>query len=396
MIPFISIYLRAVGIEKLLSTFLVKMARGILRPTFDVLKNTGRTSSFGDISAQNLPRDSQIRSLFVPSPGHVFINADYSAVEMATLAQASLSQFGGRSEIGNAINADIDLHRLVASRLTGKPVDQITPEERQKAKAVNFGLPGGMGVKSLRQYARMSYKTELTEGEAQALYDVWFGTFPEMSHFLGKHDDTANLGIEIANLLSITEVGYAQATGRYVATDTPQIAMLGWMARKVFGEEFPASRHGRQYDESVCDYFWERLDTAADRLIGKHRQSVANRTPSKELATAVSNLAGQSGVLTLTGRLRSHTAYCARHNTIFQGLAADGAKLAVWKLWRNGFRIVNFIHDEFLIEVPKQDDPALYRESEETIKRLMVEGMQEVVPDVKIKVESSISDCWKK
>jgi DNA polymerase I-like protein with 3'-5' exonuclease and polymerase domains len=107
-------------------------------------------------------------------------------------------------------------------------------------------------------------------------------------------------------------------------------------------------------------------------------------------------LADQKGVLTLTGRLRSHTDFCARHNAVFQSLAADGAKLALWKLWRNGFRIVNFVHDEIVVELPKQDDSALYKELEEMVKRLMVEGMREVVPDVRITVESNISDCWTK
>ena len=80
--------------------------------------------------------------------------------------------------------------------------------------------------------------------------------------------------------------------------------------------------------------------------------------------------------------------FCSQHNTIFQGLAADGAKLAMWKLWRNGYRIVNFIHDEFLIELPIQDD---YTEPAEEIKRLMIEGMREVVPDVRIGVEYTVT-----
>ena len=380
-------------IEKILSTYLVKMAKGILHPTFDVLKNTGRTSAFGDISSQNLPRDGRIRNLIIPSPGHVFIDADYSAVEMVTLAQASLSQFGGRSEMVKAINAGIDLHRLVASRLTGMPEEEITPDERQKAKAVNFGLPGGMGIKSLRQYAQNNFEAELTEIEAKAFYDVWFDTFPEMTYFLKESENAVNPGIEMMNLLTITEAGYAQATGQHFLPDMSQTGVLGWMARNVFGKKSPVSRHGRLYDKSACDYFWSRLDTITDHLTEKQRKAVQNREPSEDLADTVKRLANQKSVLTLTGRLRSHATYCARHNTIFQGLAADGAKLAMWKLWRNGFRIVNFVHDEFLIEVPEQVDA---NELVMDVERLMIEGMREVVPDVKIKVESNVGDHWKK
>jgi len=328
--------------------------------------------------------------LFIPSPGHAFIDTDYSAVEMATLAQASLSQFGGCSEMAKAINTGADLHCLVASRLTGKPMEQVTKDERQKAKAVNFGLPGGMGIKTFIQSARAGYGIELTEPEAQDLTNAWFDTFPEMRRFIDKSD---NLGESIARLLKINCADYSHATGQREILESNKIGILGWMARKIFSESDPTTNAGRRYDESACDYFWECLDTVADMLDDKHRQTIANRTPSKELATAVSNLAGQAGVLTATGRLRTNATYCARHNTIFQGLAADGAKLAMWKLWRNGFRIVNFIHDEFLIEVPRQDD---YEEPKGMIERLMIEGMREVVPDVEIKVESGVSNRWEK
>lgn len=291
------------------------------------------------------------------------------------------------------INMGVDLHKLVASRLTGKPEDQVEKDERQKAKAVNFGLPGGMGVKALREYARTNYGTELTEHEVTVLYDVWFETFPEMLDFLGKNDSSSNLGIGIANLLSLTGADFVEATGQNFVSELPRPEMLGWMARKVFGEKSPSTKDGRPYGESDCNYFWERLDSISDRLNEKYQKAVRDRAASKVLANAVIQLFEQKAVLTLTCRLRSHATYCARHNTIFQGLAADGAKLAMWKLWRNGYRIVNFIHDEFLIELPEQDD---YTEQAEEIKRLMIEGMQEVVPNVCIDVEYAISRHWSK
>ncbi len=86
---------------------------------------------------------------------------------------------------------------------------------------------------------------------------------------------------------------------------------------------------------------------------------------------------GTRDVITWTGRLRANAAYCAQRNTIFQGLAADGAKLAMWHLWRAGFRIVNFVHDEFLIEVPVGADIEVQKLR---IKSLMQQGMREVLP----------------
>ena len=95
----------------------------------------------------------------------------------------------------------------------------------------------------------------------------------------------------------------------------------------------------------------------------------------------------------MTGRLRANASYCARHNTLFQGLAADGAKLALWRLWRAGYRIVNFIHDEVLIEVAEESDLLQHGE---TIRQIMIQAMQEVVPDVRIDVGYTASRRWYK
>ena len=79
--------------------------------------------------------------------------------------------------------------------------------------------------------------------------------------------------------------------------------------------------------------------------------------------------------------------------TRFSRLAAHGAKLALWKLYRAGYRIVNFIHDEALVEVPADSD---LKEHAEAISRLMIDGMQAVVPNIAIKVEYAAADRWYK
>src|SRR5262249_50744260 len=142
--------------ERLLTTYLGKRTRPRLHPRFDVLKNTGRPSSFGDIKAQTLPRDDRVRRCFVPAGGHYFLDADCSTIEMATLAQSVLRQFGGRSRMAEAINAGRDLHRLVAARVTGKPEPEVSKDERAKAKPINFGKPGGMGARHPQEEARTS------------------------------------------------------------------------------------------------------------------------------------------------------------------------------------------------------------------------------------------------
>ena len=78
---------------------------------------------------------------------------------------------------------------------------------------------------------------------------------------------------------------------------------------------------------------------------------------------------------------------------MFQGLAADGAKLALWKLWRANYRIVAFVHDQVLIEVPSS---ANHKAVQQHIEELMISGMKEVVPDVSVSVESAYLRRWSK
>ena len=104
---------------------------------------------------------------------------------------------------------------------------------------------------------------------------------------------------------------------------------------------------------------------------------------------------GQAPVLTYSGRLRAKATYSARHNTIFQGLAADGAKLALWRLWRAGFRIVNFIHDQVLVEIPTSSACERMKCALE-VRKHMIDGMREVVPDVKIEVSYAAMTRWYK
>ena len=95
----------------------------------------------------------------------------------------------------------------------------------------------------------------------------------------------------------------------------------------------------------------------------------------------------------LTGRLRAAAGYTARHNTIFQGLTSDGAKLALWRVWRAGYKIANFIHDQIIVEVPTEYDLKAHAEA---IKGHMIAGMNEVLPDMLVDVKYAATDRWRK
>lgn len=105
------------------------------------------------------------------------------------------------------------------------------------------------------------------------------------------------------------------------------------------------------------------------------------------------SLYGREPVITATGRIRANASYAACRNGIMQGLAADGAIHALWDLWRAGYKIVNFIHDEIICEVPDDENvPAHVAE----IERLMIEGMQKVVPGANVRGEPEVRRSFSK
>ena len=391
VVPFAKELVEYNALDKLESSFLSKMGKRVLHPSFDVLKTTGRTSSFGELNAQNLPRDDRVRSCFVPAPGHVFINADYKAIEMVTLAQALRNQFGLESRLAAVLDAGEDPHVLVAAIATGKPEADVTKDDRQRAKPINFGKPGAMGNRSLQAYARTSYGVELADAEVERLSEAWFRLFPEMGAFLEKSD----LGLDVARLYDLTPAAYYEHTARRLRADRDYAhhAALGGMCLKTLKAAEPATANGRRYTDEEIDFFWSRVEARLDLLPGEHHHGVRQRRPSPSLHRAVMATAGRAGVWTATGRLRARATFPARHNNVFQGLAADGAKLALWRLWRAGYRIANFIHDEMLVEVPADSDLTHHAGH---IERLMIEGMREVVPDIRIDVESVATTVWSK
>ena len=397
-VPFVDDLLKYRAVDKLLGTFLTKLSCSVIHPSFGVLTRTGRTSSFGEINAQNLPRDERVRNCFVPSPGHVFLDLDYSTIELVALAQACMTQLGLPSAMADRINANDDLHRVFAGFVTGKRPDEVTKSERNRVKPINFGKPGGMGDRALQRYAKATYGIAYTDDEVTNLSNQWFELFPEMRTFL---EDAVNTPYELARWLGLTPRSFAEFTDsdrflehpdNHDREDEPH-EILGMMALKVFGHEHPTRRNGEPYSDQDRAYFWTCLDGAATEWPQKYRDWIRMRIPSKQLQCYLAFHVGRAGVFTLTGRLRAQASFTARHNTIFQGLTADGAKLAMWRIWRAGYRIVNFIHDEFLIEVSEQSDLSYHAEQ---LRSLMIEGMREVIPEIKVRVDCAASRCWSK
>ena len=137
---------------------------------------TGRISS-ADPNLQNIPvrmeLGRKIREVFVPDDGYVFLDADYSQIELRVLAHMS-----GDEKLIKAYREAKDIHALTASEVFHVPLDQVTPLQRRNAKAVNFGIVYGISSFGLSQDLSISRK------EASEYIDKYFATYPGIKTFL--------------------------------------------------------------------------------------------------------------------------------------------------------------------------------------------------------------------
>jgi DNA polymerase-1 len=155
---------------------------------------SGRSTS-SKPNVQNPRRLPGIRETFIPREGKVFAQADFSGLELHTLAQTCVSLFG-QSHLAEVLNAGLDPHTAFAADILGisyevavekkKAGDEAVDNARQTAKVANFGFPGGLGAEKLCLFARKTYGVLLTEDRARELKDAWLSRWPEMRLFF-KH-----------------------------------------------------------------------------------------------------------------------------------------------------------------------------------------------------------------
>ncbi len=138
---------------------------------------TGRMSS-SNPNVQNIPRD--MRSLFKAEEGNLFVIADFSQIELRIAAE-----YVGDTSMIRAFKEGKDLHRYTASLVLEKGEEEVTKEERQLAKAMNFGLIYGISARGLSEYAKSSYGVDLDVGSADTFRKKFFKFF---HHFKEWHE----------------------------------------------------------------------------------------------------------------------------------------------------------------------------------------------------------------
>ena len=172
-------------LAKLQSTYLdalpalVSPVDGRVHTTFNqTVTATGRLSS-SDPNLQNIPVRTElgrrIREAFVVPQGWVFVSADYSQIELRLLAHLS-----GDPGLIEAFNSNADFHAATASMVFGVPVDEVTPEQRSRAKAVNFGIVYGQQAFGLGQ------SLHIPLAEAQEMIDRYYAAYPGVRAYLDR------------------------------------------------------------------------------------------------------------------------------------------------------------------------------------------------------------------
>jgi DNA polymerase-1 len=169
-------------LEKLRSTYvdaLLKLvaADGRVRGRFNQMgAATGRLSQ-EQPNLQNIPVRTEegraIRQAFVAAEDHLFLVADYSQIELRILAHLSRD-----SGLVDAFARDLDIHTATAARVAAKPPEEVTPDERRRAKMINFGLLYGMEAYGLAQ------RLEIDREEAQEHIDTYFAQFPDVREYM--------------------------------------------------------------------------------------------------------------------------------------------------------------------------------------------------------------------
>lgn len=376
-------------------------------PRYEVLKRTGRISAKNPNITQ-IPRNGDIRSAFIAAPGHLLLKIDYAAIELRTLAATCL-RWLGRSRLAETFNAGMDPHSFTASMLVGEPYKKFyasveaekslpkgSPKpysrHRQSSKAVNFGVPGGLGGPKLAGYAKVQYGVTMTQEEAAAFRErLTTDIYPELNEQDGYLASTALADLACNLGLSIDQA-YA------ILSRTPGVIGMNLRCLEKVLKGQPHKFDGTPYNEGFVNLLWDlgtRLIKASPSLMDhpRVRETIGERKPS---ATVCQLLFG-SRTVTLTGRLRGGVGYTQRANTPFQGLASDGAKLAMWELLKAGHKVVAMVHDEVLVEVPLTKEDPTGEKAAADVDRILKSSMAEVLNNlVPVETEMKLAACWSK
>ena len=177
-------------LKKLITTYLTALPASINPATGRIHTNynqtvtaTGRISSSAP-NLQNIPvrenEGREIRRAFIPSEGNIFLSADYSQIELRLVAD-----FADEEAMIDAFAHDRDIHSITAAKIAHKNPEEVTADERRKAKTANFGILYGITAFGLAS------RLGIPRGEAKELIDGYFESFPKIRHYMTQSVENA-------------------------------------------------------------------------------------------------------------------------------------------------------------------------------------------------------------
>ncbi len=345
---------------------------GRIHPSYTALEKTGRTSSSRP-QIQNLPREGTLRACLIPGPGCVFYGADYSSIELVALAAICRHRYGF-SKLGDKIAEGVDTHSFTAAEVLGKHISEVTREERQSAKIINFGVPGGMGAAALSHNAKASYDLDMSEAEAEEWKQKLITEiYPEIGFFLNDWLEkfiSVETGLPVKQivdyLIEATEAdGFSSDAEKWILSSLKNVLYDG------------TKSDGQLYSAAWVDKLWSglsRVVAGAPFATAGMKEAVWQRRIGPQTA----DIFFPTRAATLTGRIQGGVNFRQGHNSQFQGLAADGLKLAIYRMMREGYRPVLEIHDEVIVEVPEDCNR---EKTADAIDQILIEEMQRVIGD---------------
>lgn len=151
---------------------------GKIYPSYNLAGTVTGRMSCSKPNLQQIPRDEHYRRMFHAPVGYKLVIADYSQMELRIAAMIANEEV-----LLNAYRKGLDTHRLTAALILGKKPEDVSKEERQLAKAVNFGLLYGQGAAGLQEYASSSYGVDISIHEAEEYRAAWFESYPAFAHW---------------------------------------------------------------------------------------------------------------------------------------------------------------------------------------------------------------------
>ena len=239
--------------------------------------NTGRLAS-NDPNLQNIPVRSEegrrIREAFVAPEGHTLVSLDYSQIELRILAHMA-----DIDALKEAFRDGLDIHAMTASEMFNVPLDEMTPDIRRQAKAINFGVIYGISGFGLARNLR------IPRGEAQGFIDRYFERFPGIKQYM---DDTVKFATEhkrvetlFGRVIHTPEIGAKGPRAGFAkraAINAPIQGTAADIIRRAMVRmpdaiaKIPAKMLLQVHDELI----FEVEDGAADDLIGAAREVMQN------------------------------------------------------------------------------------------------------------------------